>query len=125
MILTLSGDSNLAGEITEASTMNIAFVRDGEVLTPPLSAGILAGVTRGFLLREVAARASVVVRETPLRPEDLPGFSEAFLLSTTKDLTPIASTDGLGFRVGADTHTARLNQAFGEFGRDYAAAHAE
>jgi hypothetical protein len=37
---------NLAGEVTEASVSNIAFVRGGRIITPPLSAGILAGITR-------------------------------------------------------------------------------
>ena len=54
---------NQAGEITEAAVCNLGFVHEGGVLTPPLSAGILAGVTRGFLLAEIAARAGVPIKE--------------------------------------------------------------
>lgn len=116
---------NLAGQVTEASTMNIAFVRGSEVLTPPLSAGILAGITRDFLIREVAPRAGLAVQEVDLRPGDLAGMDEAFFLSTTKDLTPIASIDGRQFRTGSGTITSRLKEAFAMFARDYAASHPE
>lgn len=114
---------NLAGEITEASTSNIAFVRNGEVLTPPLDAGILAGITRGLLFSGVGAAAGVHVREAIVRPEELGGMDECFLLSSTKDITPVASIDGAKFRVGEATVGARLKAAFGDYVRRYAAAH--
>src|SRR4051812_8144616 len=84
---------NLRGEITEAATSNIAFVRDGEVLTPPLEAGILEGITRGLLLRKIAPALGVRVRETPLTLKDLPGMTECFLLGTTRDISPVGAID--------------------------------
>jgi branched-chain amino acid aminotransferase len=116
---------NLDGELTEAANMNIAFVRAGTVLTPPLAAGILAGITRGLLLREIGPRTGVAVQEVPLRPADLADCTEAFFLSTTKDVTPIASLDGRLFTVGPNTVTARLKTAFADYARAYAAAHPE
>jgi len=116
---------NLAGEITEASTSNVGFVRDGRVLTPPVEAGILEGITRGFLLREVAPAAGVAAREAVIRPEDLAGMTECFLLSSTKDLTPVGAIDDLRFKVGADTITARLKAAFARLARASADAHPE
>jgi branched-subunit amino acid aminotransferase/4-amino-4-deoxychorismate lyase len=62
---------------------------------------------------------------TSLRPDDLAGFQEAFFLSTTKDVTPIACIDANCFRVGPETLTSRLMSALGDFARGYAAAHAE
>src|SRR5437762_3599983 len=44
---------NLAGEVTEAAVCNLAFVRGGEFITPPLQAGILGGITRSLLLEEI------------------------------------------------------------------------
>lgn len=116
---------NLREEITEAATSNVGFVADGTVYTPPLDAGILAGITRGYLLREVAPRAGVAVREEPLRSEDLPRMTECFLLSSTKDLTPVRAIDRQHFRVGPDTVTSRLKEAFGAFAREYVEAHPE
>jgi Branched-chain amino acid aminotransferase/4-amino-4-deoxychorismate lyase len=112
---------NRAGNITEAAVSNIAFVRDGVVLTPPLSAGILEGITRQVLIDHIAPTAGVKVVETDVRPEELGTMQEAFLLSTTKDLSPIASIDEQRFALGENTLTRRLKRVFA----DYAKAHAD
>lgn len=116
---------NLRGEVTEAATSNICFVRDGGVLTPPLAAGILSGITRSVLLTRVAPAAGVAVREAALAPADFAGMAECFLVATTRDVTPVVAIDGVKFRVAADTVTARLKAAFGGYAREYAAAHPE
>jgi branched-chain amino acid aminotransferase len=116
---------NLEGEVTEASTSNVAFVRDGQVLTPPLAAGILEGITRALLLRTIAPAAGVPVAETVLRPEDLAGMSECFMLSSTKDVTPVGAIDDLRFKVGPDTVGSKLKAAFAQYARESAAAHPE
>lgn len=111
---------NQAGEITEAAVCNLGFVRDGVVMTPPLSAGILAGVTRGLLLSDIAARVGVPVREETIRPEALGGMEEAFLLSTTKDLQPVGAIDGHLYKTGPQTVTRRLKSAFGDYAGEQA-----
>lgn len=116
---------NLAGEVTEAAVSNIAFVRDGRVLTPPRSAGILGGITRELLLGEIAATAGISISEATIRPTDFPQLQECFLLSTTKDITPVAAIDAQRFSVGEQTITARLKAAFGDFTLRYAACHPE
>jgi branched-chain amino acid aminotransferase len=114
---------NLAGEVAEAAVCNIAFVRDGIVLTPPLSAGILGGITRALLLEGIAAQAGVTLREAAVRPEDFPAMQECFLLSSTKDIAPVAAIDAVRFKVGAETATARLKMAFSDYARRYATEH--
>lgn len=116
---------NQAGEVTEAAVSNLGFVRGGEVVTPPMSAGILGGITRELLLGAVAAAAGVPAREATIRPEDFAGLEECFLLSTTKDVTPVAAIDGHRFKVAGDSVTARLKAAFAEYTRSYAARHPE
>lgn len=116
---------NLQGEITEASTSNIAFVRDGSIHTPPLSAGILGGVTRALLMEEIAPRAGFAMRETSLTPDDLAGMEEACMLSTTRDLAPVAAIDGHRFRVDASTVTRRLKSAFADFAHEHGRRHPE
>jgi branched-chain amino acid aminotransferase len=116
---------NLRGEITEAAVANIAFVRNGEVVTPPLEAGILAGITRGLLWKNVAPLAGVRVSETVLRPLDLRGMTECFLLSSTKDISPVRAIDDLKFNVGPHTIGMKLKAAFADYYRDSAAAHPE
>lgn len=116
---------NLEGEITEAAVCNLAFVRQGTLITPPLSAGILHGVTRGLLLEKIAAKAGVPTREETVRPTDFATMDECFLLSTTKDVAPVAAIDAFRFKVGPDTVAARLKAAFADYARHYAAHHPE
>lgn len=116
---------NLAGEITETSVTNLAFVQGNTWLTPPLSSGILEGVTRGLVLADLARRAGLAGREQAIHPEDLPQFDECMLLSTTRDVAPVAAIDGHGFRAGPGSVTLRLKDVFAAYTRDYAAAHPE
>ena len=114
---------NLAGEITEAAVSNLAFVRKGEIVTPPLSAGLLGGITRGLLIGKIAQRVGCAVCETTIRPDELSGMDECFLLSTTKDVTPVASIDDCRFALGENTLTSRLKSAFLDYADSYSNAH--
>jgi branched-chain amino acid aminotransferase len=116
---------NLAGDITEAAVSNLAFVQGGTLVTPPLAAGILAGITRGLLLETIAPKAGVPVREAVVRPESLAGMQECLLLSSTKDVTPVSAIDDLRFKVGSGTVASKLKAAFADYARAYAAAHPE
>ncbi len=116
---------NQAGEVTEAAVCNIGFVRDGVVYTPPLSAGILGGITRSVVIGEVAQAAGITAREQPIRPEEFASFQECFVLSTTKDVSPVAAIDATRFQVGPDTITAHLKAALLDYAHAYAAAHPE
>ena len=68
---------NHRGELAECSQSNLFAVRHGVVLTPPLDAGLLEGVTRNFLF-EVGADIGVPVREAVLRQVDLEQVDELF-----------------------------------------------
>jgi branched-chain amino acid aminotransferase len=67
-------------------------VKNGAALTPPLDAGLLAGLTREFLF-EVGAELRIPVREAVLHDADLFGADEAFLTSTTREVVPIVRVD--------------------------------
>ena len=79
---------NHRGELAECSQSNLFVVRDGVVLTPPLDAGLLEGVTRNLLF-EVGADAGVPVREAVLRETDLASVDELFITSTTREVVPV------------------------------------
>jgi branched-chain amino acid aminotransferase len=83
---------NYRGELSECTTSNLFIVKDGAALTPPLTAGLLPGITREFLL-EIGKDLGVPVREEVLRDEDLFGADEAFLTSTTREAVPIVTVD--------------------------------
>jgi branched-chain amino acid aminotransferase len=85
---------NDAGEVAEGAGSNIFIVKDGVVITPPLEAGILAGVTRAVVL-EIGPAQGIRMREEALSVRDLLGADEAFLTSTLKEVVPIATVDGV------------------------------
>ncbi len=107
--------TNLSGEISESSVSNIFFVRDGVLFTPPLAAGLLAGITRASVLGPVARLAGITAREAVVRPEDLSSFCECFITSTTKEIHPVNAINEIRFDVHAAPVTARLQAAFREY----------
>jgi branched-chain amino acid aminotransferase len=62
------------------------------VKTPPLDAGLLAGITRAFTM-EVGAGIGIHCEETALKDQDLFEADEAFFTSTTKEIVPIVLVD--------------------------------
>jgi branched-chain amino acid aminotransferase len=103
---------NQAGELVECSQSNFFVVRAGAVLTPPLSAGLLPGITREFVM-ELAGALGLPCREARLTPADLATVDEAFITGTTREVTPVVAIDEQ--RVGTGRPggiTARLLAAF-------------
>ncbi|HWV56309.1 MAG TPA: aminotransferase class IV [Longimicrobiales bacterium] len=82
-----------SGHLAEATTSNIFFVVDDEVLTPPTSCGILAGVTRAAVIG-VARAAGLPVREEVLFPEVLDRAGEVFLTASNREIVPVRALDG-------------------------------
>ena len=83
---------NYRGELAECSQSNLFVVRDRAVLTPPLGAGLLAGITREFLF-EIGRDIGVPFSEATLHDQDLLAADEAFLTSTTREIVPIVGVD--------------------------------
>jgi branched-chain amino acid aminotransferase len=81
-----------SGEVIEGATSNVFIVRRGELITPPIDAGILAGITRETVL-EVAAEQALPVHETPLHPSDLYRADEVFITSTVREVVPVVRVD--------------------------------
>ena len=105
---------NHRGELCECAMSNIFLVTKGALRTPPTDAGILAGVTRAFVL-ELAAKAGIPAREEVLREEDLAAADEVFFTSTTREIVPVTRVDD---RVVGDGRpgpiTGRLREAFAD-----------
>jgi branched-chain amino acid aminotransferase len=84
---------NDAGSISEGSGMNLFIVSRGVVYTPPVSAGILEGITRNSVM-ELLGDEGVEVREMDLARGALYAGDEMFLTGTAAEVTPIRSVDG-------------------------------
>ena len=117
--------TNLSGEITEAAVSNVFFVRGQTLITPPLSVGILAGITRRFVMEQVAPHAGIHACEEVVRVDNLSSFQECFITSTTKEIASVASIDDTRYSVGEDSITQKLRNAFNSLTREYGANHSE
>ncbi|HVM05477.1 MAG TPA: aminotransferase class IV [Acidimicrobiales bacterium] len=80
--------ANLAGSLCEGTGSNVVLGVGGRLVTPPLSAGCLAGVTRALVI-EACGAAEEDVPVSALAEAD-----EAFLTSTTREVQPISAVDG-------------------------------
>ncbi len=108
---------NAAGHVTEASTANVFAVLDGELVTPPLSAGILAGVTRALLLRHATATGQRCA-ERDFTADELAGADEIFLSSTLRDVNAVTVLNGRPVGDGRPgPRTRALAASFGGFAR--------
>ena len=80
------------GHVSEASAANIFAVRDGELITPPISDNILPGITRDTVIT-LARDMGFTVREQSLTRSELYIADEAFLTGTAAEIIPVASVD--------------------------------
>ncbi len=83
---------NEHGHVAEGSGENLFVVRDGMLLTPPLTAGVLRGVTRETII-EFARDLSIPFAETDLLRQDLYVADEAFFTGTAAEVVPIREVD--------------------------------
>ena len=81
------------GELLEGSASNVFVVRDGEVLTPPLSSRILPGVTRAIVL-QLCAELGIPARECALQAAGLRQCESLFVTNSVQEVLPVATLDG-------------------------------
>src|SRR5579872_52404 len=81
-----------AGYVSEGSGENIFVVRDGKILTPPLGASVLPGITRDSVI-QLAQTLGITVSESIVPREMLYIADEVFFSGTAAEITPIRSVD--------------------------------
>lgn len=92
--------ANLAGHLCEGTGSNVCYVVDGQLRTPTLASGCLAGVTRHLLLEWYGGQEvdePVAVAEAA---------DEVFLVSTTRDVQPVTRWNGRELPIGPVTEEA-------------------
>jgi branched-chain amino acid aminotransferase len=114
---------NERGEVSECTSANIFTVvlnsPGAEVWTPPLDSGCLPGVTRALLLEEIRV-PELQIAEKTLLPADLEAADEVFISSTTRELLPVVSVEGLRIRTGGGVRQ-QLQRAFTAYVESYVA----
>ena len=84
---------NAEGYVAECTGDNLFLVKERQLLTPPLSAGALYGITRATVI-ELALRAGLTVGEPNLTRYDVFNADECFLTGTGAELVPVVKVDG-------------------------------
>ena len=97
------------GYVADGSGENVFVVKDGRIMTPPLSTSILPGITRSTII-EIAQELGYVVDQTNLIRTDLYLADEAFMVGTAAEVTPLRSIDD--HELGVGPVTMELQQAY-------------
>ena len=100
--------ANTQGELCEGTGTNVFVVVDGRVLTPPLTSGCLAGVTRDLVIEWFGAR------EVDLPIDVLHEADEVFVTSSTRNVHPVVRADHREWG-GPGPISRDLQAAFDEF----------
>ena len=90
---------NHKGEVSECTGDNIFIIKGRTLITPPIDAGILDGVTRRVTM-ELGVEAGLNVLEAAMTRHDVYTADECFLTGTAAELIPVVDVDGRKIGIG-------------------------
>ncbi len=102
---------NERGEITGAAAANVFWSEGGEIYTPSLGTGCIAGITRS-IVHEIAERAGIHVVEGGFPIQRLLDAGEVFLTSTARGIAPVSSFDVKQYNLGRARLTKLIAREF-------------
>ncbi|MCL0093050.1 aminotransferase class IV, partial [Dehalococcoidia bacterium] len=103
---------NLAGQVCEGAGENLFIIKNGTLITPPLSAGALSGITMDSAIT-IARDMGIPFVSRDISREELFLADEAFLTGTAAEVTPIREVDGRVIGNGGRGElTARIQAKF-------------
>ena len=110
---------NHKGEVAECTGDNLFLVKNGKLLTPPLDAGILEGITRNTVIM-LAEQAGLNVSQTALTRHDIYTADECFLTGTAAEVIAATSLDQRQIGTGKPGPvTGQLLEAFREYTKTF------
>ena len=103
---------NVDGYVAECSASNLFIVESGRIITPPVNAGVLPGITRGIVI-ELAAKLGIKLVHESISVDRLIDAEEVFITNSVIEIMPVATIDkkpvGSGSR---GSLTARLTEEY-------------
>ena len=84
---------NTEGYVAECTGDNIFVVKDGMITTPPIEAGILNGITRRFVIDEIAPACGYAITERMFKIDDVKHADEVFLTGTAAEVIGVRKID--------------------------------
>lgn len=100
---------NYHGKITEGSAENIFVIRNGKIFTPPLTSGILEGITRDSVIQILRADGQNVI-EKELDRDDLYSADEIFMTGTAAEVKSVSQVDDVSIGDGKIGKTTKQLQ---------------
>lgn len=103
---------NYQGKVAEGSAENIFIIKDNQIITPPVTAGILEGITRDSVIRIITENGDDVI-EKDLDREDLYVADEVFMTGTAAEVKSVTEIDHITIVDGKlGPKTRELQKAF-------------
>lgn len=102
---------NTKGDIAECTTSNIFAVINQELVTPPLEAGILPGITRGIVM-SLASIINIQESARRITPEELQTASEIFTTNSIRGILPVKKWNNLELPGAKGPVTQKLIQLY-------------
>jgi branched-subunit amino acid aminotransferase/4-amino-4-deoxychorismate lyase len=90
--------TNERGEITEGSISNVFFLSEDQIVTPPVEAGLLPGITRRQIM-EVIQGLDLSTVERSIMPADLGGFDGAFVTNAVIEILPVHAVNDTTYKI--------------------------
>jgi branched-chain amino acid aminotransferase len=104
---------NQSGHVTEGATCNLFMVRDGRLITPPITEDVLEGITRDSVMELGRREMEVETFERPIDRSELYCCDELFLAGTGVGIVPVVRVDYRSVKNGTvGPLTARLRQLY-------------
>ena len=105
---------NSNGKVAEGSAENIFILKDGQIITPPLTSGILEGITRDSVIQIIEENGGYVV-EADIDREDLYTADEVFMVGTAAEVKSVTQIDRVKISNGKPGRiTKALQKSFSE-----------
>jgi branched-chain amino acid aminotransferase len=106
---------NQDGHVSEGSAMNIFMIRDGVLVTPPITDNILEGITRRTAIELLKEELGLTAVERPIDRTEIYLCEEFFMTGTAAQITAVTQVDHRPIGNGVmGPVTARLRQLFGD-----------
>ncbi|OVE76135.1 branched-chain-amino-acid transaminase [bacterium F11] len=106
---------NYEGYVSECTGDNVFFIKNKTVFTPPVSVGVLEGITRSTVMEILHKISDYSVQEKLFYPDELLGADEVFFTGTAAEVIPVTKIDGKPIGSGKPgTITQELMRLFRE-----------
>ncbi len=91
---------NNEGYVCECTGDNVFFIKNNVIYTPPVSAGILEGITRDTVIQIIKSKTSFRFEEKLFTPSKLLNADEVFFTGTAAEVIPVTNIDGQAIGTG-------------------------